>query len=95
MENKDMNKVEQNESQEPRKNFAETIDTMSQLGISTSTVDSQIKLGIYDPYEGYNVLDAINMDKYNALRLFGNLFVYAIEIEDNMMKYILVAPEEV
>lgn len=81
-------------AEEPRKNFEQTIDAMTQLGVTTSNLKGMIKVNIYDYEEGVNVLDVITMDKYNAIRLFGDLFVYSIDIEDNMLRYTLVAPPE-
>lgn len=77
-----------------RKNFDQTIDAMTELGVATSNPEGLIKVSIYDYEEGLSVLDVITMDKYNAIRLFGDLFVYSIDVEDNMLRYTLVAPPE-
>ena len=84
----------ENDQEEPRKNFEQTIDAMVKLGVSTSNGEGLIKVNIYDYEEGLNVLDTIVIDKYNAMRLFGDLFVYSIDAEDSMLHYTLVAPPE-
>lgn len=90
----DKNIIRETTIEEPRKNFEQTVDAMIQMGITTSNLEGLIKINIWDPEEGLNVLDVITMDKYNAIRLFGDLLVYSIDIEDNMLRYTLVAPPE-
>lgn len=65
-------------------------DTLTVLGQIMST-GSHIIVTVYDSTEGMTILPDVEMDKFDAERLFGEYSVYASEIIENKIRFILNA----
>lgn len=73
--------------------FKEIVDSANNLGIPVFNKEGVITICVYDAEGGEYLLPETQVSCFRALRLFGHLTIYNMEIVNDTMLFVLNPPD--